>query len=315
MKKLTSASKIILFPSGQMTWSTWERTLSQVSSGVRRLACRRQQHQSHLCLFWSETPPWALVCLYEAAAYHVDLRVWVAHVAHNGAVLHPVQLVSGHHVLVPCKETTIKHLLPKTHWEVGKVLLCMSTVVSAVTSARDDDINLTDDLVQLDHSESIHAEANEEERRGWNIVWQNMDLAEMLSDPAIQPYLCVWTWDWELVPVPMSLTRPARRRSGRSLSRTRWLPELSELHNSLSPPAKTKAASPHNKIRRNEPKQFKQERRFFSPHHNRTQPPVCRRTWRLWFSSNYTFEERDRNILIRWKTSNSKSFWFEMLLW
>lgn len=36
----TSASSTILLPSGQMTWSTWERTLSHVSSGVRRLACR-----------------------------------------------------------------------------------------------------------------------------------------------------------------------------------------------------------------------------------------------------------------------------------
>lgn len=36
----TSASSTILLPSGQMTWSTWERTRSHVSSGVRRLACR-----------------------------------------------------------------------------------------------------------------------------------------------------------------------------------------------------------------------------------------------------------------------------------
>lgn len=36
--KLTSASKITLLPSGQMTWSTWERTLSHVSSGVLKLA-------------------------------------------------------------------------------------------------------------------------------------------------------------------------------------------------------------------------------------------------------------------------------------
>lgn len=36
--KLTSARRTILFPSGQMTWSTWDLTLSQVSSGVRRLA-------------------------------------------------------------------------------------------------------------------------------------------------------------------------------------------------------------------------------------------------------------------------------------
>ena len=46
----TSASSTILLPSGQMTWSTWERTLSQVSSGVRRLAYRksRQHHQEPL---------------------------------------------------------------------------------------------------------------------------------------------------------------------------------------------------------------------------------------------------------------------------
>lgn len=46
----TSASSTILLPSGQMTWSTWERTLSQVSSGVRRLAYRKstQHHQEPL---------------------------------------------------------------------------------------------------------------------------------------------------------------------------------------------------------------------------------------------------------------------------
>lgn len=38
----TSANRMTLFPSGQMMWSTWERTLSQVSSGLRRLACRHK---------------------------------------------------------------------------------------------------------------------------------------------------------------------------------------------------------------------------------------------------------------------------------
>ena len=38
-KFYTSASRTTLLPSGQMMWSTWERTLSQVSSGLRRLAC------------------------------------------------------------------------------------------------------------------------------------------------------------------------------------------------------------------------------------------------------------------------------------
>lgn len=38
--------------------------------------------------------------------YHIDLRVGVTHVANDGAVLHAIQLVSGHHVLVPCGVTT-----------------------------------------------------------------------------------------------------------------------------------------------------------------------------------------------------------------
>lgn len=51
----------------------------------------------------------------------------------------------------------------RSHRDAIKMFLC--TVGSAVTRARDDDINLPDDLVQLDHSESIHAEADEEGRR------------------------------------------------------------------------------------------------------------------------------------------------------
>ena len=39
----TSASSTTRFPSGQMTWSTWERTRSQVSSGVRRLVCKSRR--------------------------------------------------------------------------------------------------------------------------------------------------------------------------------------------------------------------------------------------------------------------------------
>jgi hypothetical protein len=35
---LTSANSTILLPSGHITWSTWDLTRSQVSSGVRRLA-------------------------------------------------------------------------------------------------------------------------------------------------------------------------------------------------------------------------------------------------------------------------------------
>lgn len=101
-------------------------------------------------------------CTAAAAAYHVDLRVRVAHVAHNGAVFHPVQLVSGHHVLVPWKKKRNR----SAPIEDG-LLKCFYAFLEArlevqFTRARDDNIDLTDDLVQLDHSESIHAEANEE---------------------------------------------------------------------------------------------------------------------------------------------------------
>ena len=37
---LTSASKTILFLFGQITWSTWGRTFSQVKSFVLKLACK-----------------------------------------------------------------------------------------------------------------------------------------------------------------------------------------------------------------------------------------------------------------------------------
>lgn len=48
----TSASSTILLPSGQMTWSTWERTLSQVSSGVRRLAYKMSTASLATICFW-----------------------------------------------------------------------------------------------------------------------------------------------------------------------------------------------------------------------------------------------------------------------
>lgn len=41
----TSASKTTRLPSGQITWSTWERTRSHVSSGVRRLAWERKHSE------------------------------------------------------------------------------------------------------------------------------------------------------------------------------------------------------------------------------------------------------------------------------
>lgn len=38
----TSARRTTRLPSGQMTWSTWERTRSHVSSGVRRLVWKEE---------------------------------------------------------------------------------------------------------------------------------------------------------------------------------------------------------------------------------------------------------------------------------
>ena len=38
---LTSASRMMRLPSGQMMWSTWDLTFSHVRSGVRRLACTK----------------------------------------------------------------------------------------------------------------------------------------------------------------------------------------------------------------------------------------------------------------------------------
>lgn len=182
MKKLTSASRIILFPSGQMTWSTWERTLSQVSSGVRRLAWRMRTSIAFACFSIRNTlmgVPWALVgcsslprrspclsgpcCTRWSRFSSGPAGLWSPRSCslwRNHDHSPPVEDVSGSYQNVPLHER-----FPR------------STVGRAVTSARDDDINLTDDLVQLDYSESIHAEANEEGRTGWNVIWQMMDLA------------------------------------------------------------------------------------------------------------------------------------------
>lgn len=92
----TSASSTTRFPSGQMTWSTWERTRSQVSSGVRRLVCRGRRKR--LQSLWEDHRA-------DTAGrhtHHIDFRVGVAHVAHNAAVFHPIQVFSGHNVLVSC---------------------------------------------------------------------------------------------------------------------------------------------------------------------------------------------------------------------
>lgn len=86
-----------------MTWSTWERTRSQVSSGVRRLVCksRRKRLESSLEDGGADGSRQG-----HGQTHHIDLSVGVAHVAHDAAVLHPIQMFSGHHVLVSCREGT-----------------------------------------------------------------------------------------------------------------------------------------------------------------------------------------------------------------
>lgn len=54
-----------------------------------------------------------LVCRMDLTpVYHINLSIGVAHVADNSAIFHSVQLVSGHHVLVPYRKAqlfTFKH--------------------------------------------------------------------------------------------------------------------------------------------------------------------------------------------------------------
>lgn len=42
------------------------------------------------------------------APHHINLSIGVTHVADNGAVLHTVQLVPGHHILIPYRKTYVK---------------------------------------------------------------------------------------------------------------------------------------------------------------------------------------------------------------
>lgn len=103
-----------------------------------------------------------------STSYHIDLSVGVAHVANNGAVFHPVQLVSGHHILVPYRKTqSFIGIILERYKKYNPTHKCfpIGMVSSGVTSACDDDINLTNDLIQLDHPESIHAE----KKRGFSL--------------------------------------------------------------------------------------------------------------------------------------------------
>lgn len=92
----TSARRTTRLPSGQMTWSTWERTRSHVSSGVRRLVWkedstddrghkrrrRRKASNKH------EKP------------YHIYFSVGVAHIADDATVFHAIQVLPCYHILI-----------------------------------------------------------------------------------------------------------------------------------------------------------------------------------------------------------------------
>lgn len=96
--------------------------------------------------------------------YHINLGVGVAHVAHNTTVLHTVHVLSNHHVFVSYghhmhneKLSTLpsRKLLCFVKWQIDKVLKderCLT-----LTCAGNDDIDLSDDLVEFDQPEAVHA--------------------------------------------------------------------------------------------------------------------------------------------------------------
>lgn len=100
---LTSASSTILFPSGQITWSTCDLTRSQVNSGVRRLAWEVGRLSTFRHLF-TYTPVNTLRL--KQFPHHINLSVGVAHVADNTAVLHAVHVLSYNHVFIACGHHT-----------------------------------------------------------------------------------------------------------------------------------------------------------------------------------------------------------------
>ena len=54
---LTSARRMMRLPSGQMMWSTWDLTFSHVRSGVRRLACTKNDTWTTCIDTWPLPPP------------------------------------------------------------------------------------------------------------------------------------------------------------------------------------------------------------------------------------------------------------------
>lgn len=70
---------------------------------MRRLVCKRRRKRLEAGQEEEEAGDRAGGTAGAASAHHIDLGVGVAHVAHDAAVLHPVQVLPGHHILVPCR--------------------------------------------------------------------------------------------------------------------------------------------------------------------------------------------------------------------
>lgn len=99
----TSARRTTRLPSGQMTWSTCERTRSHVSSGVRRLVCKEDSTDDWLSRKEGGKGP----AIKNGRPYHIDFRVGVAHVAYDTTVFHAVQMLPCHHILISYKQRRV----------------------------------------------------------------------------------------------------------------------------------------------------------------------------------------------------------------
>lgn len=101
---LTSASKTILLPSGQMTWSTRGLTCTHFRSKDRRPAWDIG--------IYSLTPNHSHIEAYtrthNICIYQIYLTAGVSHVADYAAILHFVQMFSHHNIFIPCREAAIK---------------------------------------------------------------------------------------------------------------------------------------------------------------------------------------------------------------
>lgn len=99
----TSARRTTRLPSGQMTWSTCERTRSHVSSGVRRLVCKEDSTDDWLSRKEGGKGP----AIKNGRPYHIDFRVGVAHVAYDTTVFHAVQMLPCHYILISYKQRRV----------------------------------------------------------------------------------------------------------------------------------------------------------------------------------------------------------------